>query len=261
MPQRDYEEVPEAPDLGASVQLESEQHLAAPPGDRDGLDAGYVPPDRPYVLRERGVTSRGMQEGDTLDERLRRELPEEPRDPYRAGRLTVQGMGAAMEIPDDMDGVDVGIDGGAASAEEAAVHVSTDPEAQFETEPSVADARALEDPDVDAALGEDARSGEAMADAVRDLDAEGESADPVAVPAAEGAEPPRPGTGQGGDEPTGGDFTGRGPDPARPRDPSDPDPAAREFRDAAARIDASRASEGAAAPASGREDAGPEAWR
>jgi hypothetical protein len=125
MAQRDYEEQPEAPDLGASVQLESEEHLAAPP-DRDALDAGYSPPDRPYGVEEDGVTARGMREGDTLDERLRRERGDEPLDADRAGRITLAGEGAALETPDAVDGVDVGIDGGAAGAEEAAVHIVDD---------------------------------------------------------------------------------------------------------------------------------------
>jgi Family of unknown function (DUF5709) len=261
MAQRDYEEQPEAPDLGASVQLESDQHLAAPPGDRDGLDAGYAPADRPYALDEDGVTARGMREGDSLDDRLRRERGDEPSDPDRAGRLEVAGGGAALETPDDMDATDVGIDGGAASAEEAAVHVSTDPAARVETEPSVAGSPALDDPELDAATGADERAEDAMVDAARDLDAEGESVDPGAVPAAEGAEPARSGAGRAGGDAAGGDVTGRGPDPALPGDPNDPDPAEREIGDAAAGIDASRRSDGAVAPASGRQDAGPEVWR
>ena len=81
MAQRDYEEQPEAPDLGASVQLENDEYLGGPPGDRDALDAGYVPPDRPYALDEEGVTAREMREGETLDERLRREQGDEEIDP------------------------------------------------------------------------------------------------------------------------------------------------------------------------------------
>ena len=127
MAQRDYEEQPEAPDLGASVQLESSQHLGAPPGDRDGLDAGYVPADRPYALDDDGVTGAGMREGASLEERLRRELPEEAEaDPDRAGRITIADEGAALETRDALEGIDEGIDGGAASAEEAAVHVVED---------------------------------------------------------------------------------------------------------------------------------------
>jgi hypothetical protein len=126
MAQRDYEEQPEAPDLGASVQLESEQHLAGP-ADRDALDAGYSPPDRPYLAEEDEVTARGMREGDSLDERLRRERGDDSVDADRSGRIGIADEGAALETPDAMDGVDVGIDGGAASAEEAAVHTVDDP--------------------------------------------------------------------------------------------------------------------------------------
>jgi hypothetical protein len=126
MVQRDYEEQPEAPDLGASAQLESEDHLASPAGDRDILDAGYVPADRPYMVDDEGVTARGMREGDTLEERLRRERGDEPVDPDRSGRLAVEGQGAALETPNAMDAADVGLNGGAAGAEEAAVHVVDD---------------------------------------------------------------------------------------------------------------------------------------
>ena len=138
MAQRDYEEQPEAPDLGASVQLESEETLAAPAGDRDGLDAGYSPPDRPYLAEEDEVTARGMREGDSLDERLSRERGDEPVDADRSGRIALADEGAALETPDAMDGVDVGIDGGAAAAEEAAVHTTDDPDAPVAMEPSVA---------------------------------------------------------------------------------------------------------------------------
>jgi hypothetical protein len=244
MAQRDYEEQPEAPDLGASVQLESDQHLAAPPGDRDGLDAGYIPADRPYVLDEDGVTGAGMREGDSLDQRLRRERSDEPVDPDRAGRITLEGQGAAMERPDAMDGVDVGIDGGAASAEEAAVHEIDDLRAPVETEPSVADAPALDDPELDTAVGDDPLADRARAEAARDVRADGDVVDPGTTPAAEGSEGARRPAGPGG-----ADLDGRGPDPALPRDSADRDPAAA--------LDAAREAGGAAAPASGREDAGP----
>jgi hypothetical protein len=262
MAQRDYEEQPEAPDLGASIQLESEQHLAAPPGDRDALDAGYTPPDRPYVADTDEMTARGMREGDTLDERLRREVPDdEVTDPGRAGRITIAGEGAALETPDAMDGVDVGVDGGAAGAEEAAVHVVDDPGAPLETEPSVAGSPALDDPELDASL-DDPEAARAAAEAAQDVRADGDVFDPgPPVPAAEGAEDVRGPGAPGGDDPRGGDRTGRGPDPARPRDPFDADPAQREFPDGAEGIDAAPGSGGAASPASGREDAGPGAWR
>jgi Family of unknown function (DUF5709) len=174
MPPRDQENQPQAPDLGASVQLESTETLEDT-GDADALDAGYIPPDRPYGLDEDGVTGAGMREGDTLDERLRREEPEElPDDPDRAGRLVVADEGAALETPDALDGVDVGIDGGAASAEEAAVHEVADSDvgglgAPVETEESVADAPSLADPELDAAQAADPAADRAERQAQRDL--------------------------------------------------------------------------------------------
>src|SRR5690606_10009554 len=137
MAQRDFEQQPEAPDLGASVQLETEQTLASPPGGADPLDAGYSPPDRPYLAEEDAVTARGMREGESLDERLDRERGDDPvgdpvGDPVdadRSGRIAMAGEGAALETPDAVDAVDVGVDGGAAGAEEAAVHTTEDPDA------------------------------------------------------------------------------------------------------------------------------------
>jgi hypothetical protein len=176
MAQRDYEEQPEAPDLGASVQLESGATLEAPAGDRDGLDAGYVPPDRPYALDEDGVTSAGMRAGDTLDERLQRERPEEwAADPDRSGRIVISGEGAALETRDSMDGVDVGIDGGAASAEEAAVHV-----VGAGAEPGDDD-RFDDEPAVDAALTEDPHTDRADAAATADAREMGGAADREAI--------------------------------------------------------------------------------
>lgn len=250
MAQRDYEDQPEAPDLGASVQLESEQHLAAPAGDRDGLDAGYVPPDRPYALDEDGVTARGMQEGDSLDERLHRERGEETPDPDRSGRVTMAGEGAALETPDALDGVDVGIDGGAASAEEAAVHEVDGRSpvggggAPVEVEPSMADAAGLRDPEVEESLDEDPLADRARAAAAADARADDDLREPGPPPVAEGSEPRA--TAPDGN---GGGLDGREPDPALPRDPADRDPADR--------IDSAREAGGAAAPASGREDVGP----
>ncbi|OZM80996.1 DUF5709 domain-containing protein [Pseudonocardia sp. MH-G8] len=263
MAQRDYEEQPEAPDLGASVQLESDEHLAAPPGDRDGLDAGYSPPDRPYAAEEDGVTARGMREGDSLDERLRRERGDQALDEDRSGRIAVEGEGAALETPDAMDGVDVGVDGGGAGAEEAAVHVVDDPGAPVETEPSVAGSPALDDPELDAVVGGDPRADRARSEAARDVRAEGQAFDPgmTGAPVAEGSEDTRGPAAPDGGDPAGGDLTGRGPDPSFPRDPFDADPARRGFADSAESIDESPDARGAAAGASGRDDAGPEAWR
>jgi hypothetical protein len=178
MAQRDYEEQPEAPDLGASVQLESEETLAAPAGDWDALDAGYSPPDRPYLAEEDEVTARGMREGDSLDERLRRERGDDPVDAERSGRIELAGEGAALETPDAMDGVDVGIDGGAAAAEEAAVHTTDDPGAPVAMEPSVAGVPELDDPELESALGADPEADTAAAQAARDVRSDGDVFDP-----------------------------------------------------------------------------------
>jgi hypothetical protein len=182
MAQRDYEEQPEAPDLGEAIQLDTSDTLVGPAGDVDALDAGYSPPDRPYALDDDELTVAGQRAGETLDERLAREQPEEmPIDLDRAGRLADPEQSGAMERSDAIEGQDVGIDGGAASAEEAAVHIvdlGTDPdvaadeeggEAPFDDE-TVAETLAG-DPDVDAA----------RLDAVRDLRATDEDvdADPV----------------------------------------------------------------------------------
>jgi Family of unknown function (DUF5709) len=140
MAQRDYEEQPEAPDLGAAVQLDTSDTLAGPAGDVDGLDAGYVPPDRPYVLDDDEVTVAGQRAGDTLDERLARELPEDvPVDVDRAGRLADPEQDGALERTDAVEGFDVGIDGGAASAEEAAVHIVDLGEADDEADDEAGD--------------------------------------------------------------------------------------------------------------------------
>lgn len=111
----------------------------------DVLDEGYSPPERPWALGEWGFTAREAFGHESLDGRLARELPEvEPAagdglgdaedtdgEPYdmevgtaRAGRLA--------DFDGDFDdiqylyAVDVGVDGGAASAEEAAVHIVPD---------------------------------------------------------------------------------------------------------------------------------------
>ncbi len=148
---------PQSPDLGAAVQLDTADTLDGPAGGADALDAGYVPPDRPYGLDEDGVTGAGMRDGDTLDERLRREQPEDlPVDDDRAGRLVSDG-------PVDGVGTEVGIDGGAASAEEAAVHDVGDGERPVETEPALA---LPADPEADAEVDE--AGGEAFTDAARD---------------------------------------------------------------------------------------------
>jgi hypothetical protein len=130
VPRSEYEEQPVAPDLAAVLDEQAEYSMAGPPGG-DLHDAGYVPPDRPYVLDDaQATTYGGVEQGDTLDERLHRERPDvdvdtPPSDAEgdRAGRLEASADAPDTWNAESLDAVDVGLSGGAATAEEAAVHV------------------------------------------------------------------------------------------------------------------------------------------
>lgn len=108
----------------------------------DELDRGYSPPER--YSTDYGNTPWEEENRETIDQRLKQEIPEE--DPYtaeewsdqdlddgevgdrRAGRLVDPDRGTGEDTEKDMIGEDVGIDGAGASAEEAAVHVVPDEE-------------------------------------------------------------------------------------------------------------------------------------
>jgi hypothetical protein len=157
MAQHDYEQQPEAADIAAVVHEDTAETLIGPPG-ADPLDAGYIPPDRPYGLDDITITA-----SESLDDRLCREQPEQTfEDTNRSGRIAIVGAGPGGETPDDIEGIDEGIDGGAASAEEAAMHV-----VNTRIEP-VDDERPMDDPEVTASLAEDSRAAQAIADAARD---------------------------------------------------------------------------------------------
>ncbi len=107
----------------------------------DNLDEGYSPPDRQPASHRRGTTAEEQREGETLDERLEQEVADpdpgseasggDPDSPWagevlerpRAGRLVEPDEGVHEDEEKDLLADDVGIDGGASSAEEAAVHV------------------------------------------------------------------------------------------------------------------------------------------
>ena len=112
----------------------------------DTMAEGYSPPERPLGVEKYGTTGEEQMRGETLDQRLAQEDPDvevpdgngigdlvdgdgEPVDKEagetRAGRLTA-AYDPAPRRPSDVVAVDVGIDGGAASAEEAAMHVTYD---------------------------------------------------------------------------------------------------------------------------------------
>ena len=108
------------------------------------LDEGYSPPEKWSAAQGFGNTPYEEATGETLDQRLVQEEPEA--DPYeqaeegaspdesgelvdgevgdqRAGRLVDPDQGLGEDTESDLVADDVGIDGAAASAEEAAVHV------------------------------------------------------------------------------------------------------------------------------------------
>ncbi|SER30201.1 DUF5709 domain-containing protein [Microlunatus flavus] len=136
-----YEQTPEGTDQMDQDLIQPEETLDDR-GVADALDEGYSPPERPSALVREGPH-------ETLDQRLSEEIPEP--DPYsdddvdeednltvradeenlddgevgdfRAGRLVDPNEGIGLDDESDLIGEDVGIDGGAASAEEAAVHI------------------------------------------------------------------------------------------------------------------------------------------
>ncbi|MFI2782429.1 DUF5709 domain-containing protein [Streptomyces sp. ALB3] len=112
----------------------------------DMLDTGYSPPEKPLGVTKYGTTGEEQREGESLDRRLAQEVPEE--DPVladgaddgpedngpeevdaggrRAGRVAAADEEPGPDRNNRVLGRDVGIDGGAASAEEAAVHIQDD---------------------------------------------------------------------------------------------------------------------------------------
>ncbi|MFI9821392.1 DUF5709 domain-containing protein [Streptomyces sp. NPDC052013] len=113
----------------------------------DTLDEGYSPPEKPLGVTKHGTTAAEQHDGETLDERLAQEVPDasgpvgdevgdlpggdgEPVDPEaggdRAGRLVAPDEGVRSDTTKETVADDVGIDAGAAGAEEAAVHIVED---------------------------------------------------------------------------------------------------------------------------------------
>ena len=108
------------------------------PGDPGGdpLDRGVAPPERWSAGMRFGVTADEQEAGESLDQLLSEEEPDPALDvdglllddgpDPRAGRLVAQDEGAHPDVEAGLVAHDVGIDGGAATAEEAAVHVVED---------------------------------------------------------------------------------------------------------------------------------------
>jgi len=140
----------ESEDLADYEVLDSTDTLEGSPGD-DPLDRGVVAPDR-WSAGLRYAT-RGEEESESLDELLAEEEPDSAVDPDgelwdentteqdiaryedddsgepRAGRLATEdedvfGGGVTTVVrEDELVARDMGVDGGAATAEEAAIHV------------------------------------------------------------------------------------------------------------------------------------------
>ena len=131
----------------ASGVLEAEDTLEDPRGVRDVLDTGWSPPERPWAVGDWGTTEAEESAGESLDGRLARELPDGTDDEgdglgdssdtdgellddevgdLRAGRLVAADSGGSEDTDDELYAVDEGIDGAAASAEEAAMHIVGD---------------------------------------------------------------------------------------------------------------------------------------
>jgi Family of unknown function (DUF5709) len=151
----------ESQDLEDFEVLDSTDTLDGPPGD-DPLDRSVAPPERWSAGIRYGTTEEEQSEGESLDQLLAEEEPDDTLeltedeledddedaedieeyeaeddagdedvdglllddgpDP-RAGRLVAEDEGAHPAEEEDLVATDVGIDGGGATAEEAAIHV------------------------------------------------------------------------------------------------------------------------------------------
>ncbi len=160
----------ESADLDDYEVLDASDTLDAEPGV-DPLDRGVAPPGRWTAGIRYGTTESEQERGESLDQLLAKEEPDvgdgpqasEPgneelarlvrrskgenfadqdldglllddgADP-RAGRLVARDEGAHPPAEPDLVARDAGIDGGAASAEEAAMHVVTDDDTDVRSE-------------------------------------------------------------------------------------------------------------------------------
>jgi len=136
----------ESDDLGDYENLDASDTLDGAPGD-DPLDQGLIAPQHWPAGARFGTTAEEQEEGESLDQQLDEEEPDiwtddrrdlgwdenatdedvsrlqdaDGPDP-RAGRLVGADDDAHLLGADDLVARDAGIAGGAASAEEAAVH-------------------------------------------------------------------------------------------------------------------------------------------
>ena len=136
--------------------------LDGEPGD-DPLDAGIIPPERWSAGMRFGTTDEEEAEGESLDQMLAEEEPDvvpeaddeslatiagdtdagdedvdglllDDGPETRAGRLIADDQGADPDAGADLVAHDAGIDGGASTAEEAAVHLVDDDDYDIRSE-------------------------------------------------------------------------------------------------------------------------------
>jgi len=160
----------ESADLEDYEVLDASDTLDAPPGS-DPLDRGVAPPERWTAGIRYGTTESEQERGESLDQWLDQEEPDvdaeldgedlddeqlsrlvrrsagenladedldgllldDGPDP-RAGRLVAEDEGVHTPAEPDLVAHDTGIDGGAATAEEAAMHVVDDDDTDVRSE-------------------------------------------------------------------------------------------------------------------------------
>jgi hypothetical protein len=165
-PNENIEEGPTTYSTDDEDQLQPEDTLIQEDVD-DPLDRGYSPNEAPRGVDAFGTTAREQSEQETIDQRILQEEPD-PTSAYgapdnesglddeaedriggddpdsidadddwlgdrevgdkRAGRLVAEDEGTHEDTEKDMVAQDVGVDGAAASAEEAAVHIIGTPD-------------------------------------------------------------------------------------------------------------------------------------
>ncbi|MEJ8668294.1 MULTISPECIES: DUF5709 domain-containing protein [unclassified Streptomyces] len=135
---------PDASDQREDTGLLDAEDTLENDGVDDPLDRGWSPPERPWAVEHAGVTAAERHQGETLDQRLAEEQPDlvahdgdglgdsEGTDgelvdnevgAARSGRLVAPDEGVHEDEESALVATDVGIDGAAASAEEAAMHI------------------------------------------------------------------------------------------------------------------------------------------
>ncbi|MEU5663868.1 DUF5709 domain-containing protein [Streptomyces longwoodensis] len=135
---------PDASDIQDDSGLLDEEDTLEDDDVDNPLDRGWSPPEKPWAVEHEGITAAERLRGETLDQRLAEELPDlavrdgdglgdsedtdgelldEEVGAARSGRLVAPDEGVHEDEESALVATDVGIDGAAASAEEAAMHI------------------------------------------------------------------------------------------------------------------------------------------